>query len=307
MPSSNTAKESKLLKEYLEFLRNHQCSAEATIVIRKMFIQPFLMSIGRIGRPSTLHLLTAKTIHEYIIDTSEPLNRASKKHLSSTLRSFLKFAFIKSYLKTDMTEAVPVITTRKLDRLPEIIPWKSVMKLLSMPDRGTSSGRRDYAVMLLCIHYGLRIGQVLALKLDDIHWEDEFIHFPACKQSNALRLPLNAEVVDALLDYIKSDRLVSNFQEVFLTLKSNQRPLSKHNHYYGNIQKYYVKAGIATKSQGTRNLRHAFASHMLSHKVPIKTIADLLGHRYIQTTFNYTKVDYDQLRTLARQWPEVQQ
>lgn len=307
MPSGKTAAESKLLKEYLEFLRNHQCSADATVVIRKIFIQPFLISLGRIGRPSTLHLLTAKTIHDYIIDNSPSLHRASKKHLSSTLRSFLRFAYIKRYLKSDMVEAVPVITSRKLDRLPESIPWESVKKLLSMPDKRTSSGRRDYAVMFLCIHYGLRIGQVLSLKLDDIHWEDEFICFPGCKQSNALRLPLNNEVVEALFNYIKCDRSTCSYKDVFLTLKGEQRPLSRHNRYYSNIQKYYVKAGIKSKSQGTRNLRHAFATHLLSHKVPIKTIADLLGHRYIETTFIYTKVDYDQLRTLARKWPEIEQ
>ena len=306
MSSREKIPESKLLKEYLEFLRNHQYSADATIVIRKKFVQPFLVSIGRIGRPSTLHLLTAKTIHEYIINTSATLHRASKKHLSSTVRSFLKFAFIKGYLKSDMVEAVPAIISRKLDRLPEVIPWESVEKLLSMPDRSTSSGRRDYAVMLLCILYGLRIGQVLSLKLGDIHWRDEFICFPACKQSNALQLPLSVQVVEALLDYIKLDRCTSNYQDVFLTLKGEQRPLSKHNHYYGNIQKYYVKAGITSKSQGTRILRHAFATRLLSHKVPIKTISDLLGHRHIETTFIYTKVDYDQLRTLARQWPEVE-
>lgn len=307
MRSTKAIPETKLLKEYLDFLRHYQCSAEATVVIRKKFISPFLLTLGKIGKPSTLHLLTAKTIHDYIIDTAGPLHRASKKHLSSTMRSFLRFAYINGYLKRDLVEAVPVITTPKLDRLPESMSWKSIQKLLTMPDRGTHVGRRDYAVMLLCVHYGLRIGQVTSLKLSDIHWKDGCIYFPACKQSNTLRLPLHQEVVEALLDYIKSDRQNPDFQEVFLTVRGKQRPLSKHNHYYGSIRKYYVKAGIALKSQGTRHLRHAFATRLLYQKVPIKAIADLLGHRHIETTFIYTKVDFDQLRTLAREWPEVAQ
>jgi integrase/recombinase XerD len=306
MRSNKATPETKLLKEYLEFLRHYQCSAEATVVIRKMFISPFLLKLGKTARPSKLHLLTARKIHDYIISTAGPLHRASKKHLSSSMRSFLRFAYIKGYLKYDLVEAVPVITTRKLDHLPESTPWESIQKLLTMPNRGTPAGRRDYAVMLLCIHYGLRIGQVMSLKLSDIHWQDGCIYFPACKQSNALRLPLHKEVVEALLDYIKSDRQNPNFKEVFLTIRGKQRPLSRHNHYYANIRKYYLKAGITSKSQGTRQLRHAFATRLLRQKVSIKAIADLLGHRHIETTFIYTKVDFDQLRTLAREWPEVE-
>lgn len=306
MPLKKAKPETKLLKEYVDFLRNYQCSAEATIVIRKMFISPFLLQLNNIGRPSTLHLLSAKTIHDYIIETAEPLHRASKKHLSSSMRSFLRFAFIKGYLKRDLVEAVPVILTRKLDRLPESISWENIQKLLTMPDRATHIGRRDYAAMLLCIHYGVRIGQVISLKLSDIHWEEGCICFSGCKQSNALRLPLNNEVVEALLDYIKTDRQNPDFQEVFLTVRGKQKPLGKHNCYYTNIQKYYVKAGITSKSQGTRHFRHAFATRLLRQKVPIKTIADLLGHQHIETTFIYTKVDFEQLRALAREWPGVE-
>jgi integrase/recombinase XerD len=305
MFSKNAKPETKLLKEYTEFLRHYQCLAEATIDIRKRFVSPFLLQHKEIGMPSTLHLLSAKTIHDYIIETAAPLHRASKKHLSSSMRSFLRFAYIKGYLKRDLVEAVPVILTRKLDRLPESISWESIQKLLTMPDRGTPIGRRDYAVMFLCIHYGVRIGQVTSLKLSDIHWEEGFINFPACKQGNALRLPLHEEVIEALLDYIKTDRQNPDFQEVFLTVRGKQRPLGEHNHYYSCIQKYYKKAGITSKSQGTRHLRHAFATRLLSQKVPIKTIADLLGHRHIETTFIYTKVDFEQLRILAREWPEV--
>ncbi|MFT5114879.1 MAG: integrase/recombinase XerD [Parasphingorhabdus sp.] len=93
---------------------------------------------------------------------------------------------------------------------------------------------------------------------------------------------------------------------MFLTLRGEQRPLSEHNHYAANLQKYYVKAGIDSKFKGSQHFRHAFATRLLSQHVSIKTIADLLGHRHIETTFIYTKVDIDQLRALAREWPEDQ-
>jgi len=298
--------ENELLNEYLSFLRDYQCLTEATIVIRRNFVTAFLLKQG-VNLSSQLHLLSAKTIHDHIIEVAPSLHRASKKHLTSSIRSFLRFAYIKGYLINNLVEVVPVITTRKLELLPESITWEDIQKLLTMPDKNTPAGRRDLAVMMLCIHYGVRIGQVTTLKLSDIHWKDGFICFAGCKWSNSLRLPLLEDVAVALLDYIKMDRKNPDFEEVFLTLRGKQRPLSEHNHYAANLQKYYVKAGISSKFKGTRHFRHAFATRLLSQKVSIKTIADLLGHRHIETTFIYTKVDIDQLRTLAREWPEDQQ
>lgn len=298
-------KQSKLLIEYLDFLRNYQCSSEATIVIRRNFVKLFLIYLKDIGRPSNLFRLSAKMIHDYIIITARPLHRASKKHLTSSIRSFLRFAYIKGYLKRDLKEAVPIIATRKLDHLPQGISWDNVQKILTIPDRNTQAGRRDFAVILLLVNYGVRIGQVTTLKLKDIHWREGVICFPASKHSNPLRLPLHKEVASALLAYIKKDRGKAEFEEVFLTLRGPQRPLCQHHHYYTNIQKYYVKAGIDLSSKGTKVIRHAFATRLVNQNTPIKTISDLLGHRYIDTTFIYTKVDVTTLRQLVRNWPGV--
>lgn len=300
------AKNSKLLNEYINFLRDYQCSSETTIVVRRNFVKPFLLYLGSIAQPSKLHMLRAKAIHDYILTTSTPLHRASKKHLTSSIRSFLKFAFIKGYLKSNLVEAVPVITTWKLDRLPQNISWDDVQKLLTMPNLTTHIGRRDYAIILLLVRYGVRIGQVTMLKLKDIHWQQNIICFAACKHSNPLRLPLYKDVAKALLNYIKKDRMTAEFQELFLTARGHQRPLSKNNHYQNRIKKYFLKAEIVSSSQGSRIIRHAFATQLVNNKVPIKNIADLLGHKHIETTFIYTKVDIVQLRELARDWPEVQ-
>ncbi len=196
-------KQSKLLVEHLDFLRYYQCSSEATIIIRRNFVKPFLIHLKDIGQPSQLFRLSAKIIHDYIILTAQPMHRASKKHLTSTIRSFLRFAHIKGYLKRDLKEAVPVITTRKLDRLPQGIAWEDTQKILAGIDRKTHIGRRDYAVIILLISYGVRIGQVTTLKLQDIRWQEGVIVFPASKHGNALHLPLHKKVADALLNYIK--------------------------------------------------------------------------------------------------------
>lgn len=298
------SKKSPLLIEYTSFLRDQQCLSEATIFIRRKFVEPFLNHLGNITQPSELFQLSAKTIHDYIITTATPLYRASKKHLTSSIRSFLRFAHIKGYLKRDLIEAVPVIATWKLDSIPQSIPWEDVQKLLTLPDRSTHIGRRDFAVLLLLIRYGVRINQVIKLKLQDIRWQEGTICFSASKHGNTLCFPLYEEVADALLAYIKNDRMAAEFQEVFLVIKGSIRPLSKRSTYYGNIKKYFLKAGIVSPI-GSRFIRHAFATRLMNQNISIKIISDLLGHRYIDTTFIYTKVNVVKLQELARDWPEV--
>lgn len=297
---------SKLLTQYLDYLRNQQCSALATVVIRRQFIGPFLDFIGELGTPSRLQGLSARTIHDYVIAKSPPLHRASKKHLTSSLRSFLRFAHIQGYLKRSMVTAVPVIATRKLDRLPRGIPWRSVQAMLRQPDRRSHLGRRDYAMLLLLATYGVRIGQVTTLQLKDIHWAGGTIDFPSIKGGRPLRLPLHPPVANALLAYIERDRGRLSFAEVFLTRPPNLHPFSVNNHFGTSLARYYRLAGLDGSFGGRAHaIRHAFATRLVEQGTPIKTIADLLGHRTIDNTFLYTKVDLPRLRQLARAWPQV--
>src|SRR3990167_6840456 len=127
-------KKLKILIEYVNFLRNQQCSSDSTIILRERFVEPFLRYLGNEAQPSRLCRLSAKIIHDYIITTTPPLHRTSKKHVTSSVRSFLRFAHVKGYLEKNLVEAVPVIATRKLDRLPQGISWKDAQKLLKMPD-----------------------------------------------------------------------------------------------------------------------------------------------------------------------------
>jgi len=299
-------KKSKLLKEYLGFLKENQCLSEATIAIRRIFVSKFLSEIADIATPSKLRRLSPEIIHDYIIKTCQILNRASKKHLTSSIRSFLRFSHIYGYLKNNLIEAVPVIVTRKLEGIPRKISWEDVKKLLTCPDRKTPQGRRDYAIILLCATYGVRIGQIRNLKLTDIKWREGIINFGSSKMGKALKFPLEKRVAKALLDYIKKDRKNEPFKEIFLTVKEPLRPLGKNNCLHSPFIRYFKQAKIDSKVIGSHLIRHAFATKLMEKKVPIKNISDLLGHKHIETTFIYTKVDIKNLRLLARKWPEVE-
>ena len=233
------------------------------------------------------------------------MTRASRKHLVSGLRSFLRFAHANGLIERPLVDAVPVILTRKFDRLPQTIPWEDVQKLLTTPDRATLTGKRDYAILRLVAAYGVRIGQAIHLCIRDIDWHQELIHFPAEKGCKALCFPILSEVAESLLSYLRDRGEAPSIKEVFLTVRGAPRPLGINNHLGSALKSYYLRAGLRATRCGAHPIRHAFATRLMERGIPIKDIADLLGHRSIETTFLYTKVELERLRTLAAEWPEV--
>jgi integrase/recombinase XerD len=305
-PGSPCQTADSILGHYLKFLKTSQGLADATVVLRRLHVGPFLQSLEKQGTLSDLRSLAPSVVHDYIIEISQPLTRASRKHLVSALRSFLRFAHVKGYLDRGLVDAVPVILTRKLDRLPHTISWESVQRLLAMPDQTTLVGRRDFAILRLVASYGLRIGQAIHLRVRDIDWRQGLICFPAEKGCKPLSFPLLKEVAEALLTYLRDRGEVPSSDEVFLTVRGKARPLGVNNHLGSALRGYYLRAGIKTTLYGAHAIRHAFATRLMEQGTPMKDIADLLGHRSIETTFLYTKVDVERLRTLAAEWPEVQ-
>lgn len=298
--------DSRLLLEYVEFLRNYQGLAESTIAIRRRYVAHFLTALEDQNDPEKIGLLSTETILEYVIRTARPMTRSRRKHLTSSLRSFLRFAHIRGYVDHDLRGAVPPIKEYKLERIPRLISWESVQKLLQAPDRNTKAGRRNYAILQLVANYGVRIGQVKRLELGDIDWHRGIIHFRQCKGSKPLSLPLQPEVADAILAYLREDRGDAPFPEVFLTVRGEPRPLGEDNHLCSSLRVYYQRAGVDSSVKGSSHaIRHALATRLLEQGTPIKTISDLLGHRCIGTTFIYTKVNVEQLRSLSREWPRV--
>ena len=116
-------------------------------------------------------------------------------------------------------------------------------------------------------------------------------------------LPLMPAVGEAIIEYLHHRRSETPFREVFLTNKAPFRPLS--SLAVSNIVRRHMKrAGVKTPGTGSSTLRHSWAIRALAHDSPIKSIADALGHRYIDTTFIYAKADLKALREVALPWPK---
>lgn len=295
----------KLLNEYLDFLCNHRGLNKDTIRMRRHDVSAFLKSLRFNNDREDIRRISVSQIYDYVIKAVKPVKRPTQKQIITSVRSFLKFAHLKGYIPRDLTEAVPVIETPKLGRIPRGISWESVEKLLAVAatNRESHTGRRSYAILQLLATYGVRIGQVVKLHLQDINWREGSILFRPSKFGNPLCFPLYPVVADALLAYIRETRGKTPYPEVFLSISSDHMPLRNGGALYRPMRTCFRNAGITGKS--AHAIRHAFATRLMENDTPIKTIADLLGHKSIRNTFIYTKVDLKHLRLLAYEWPEV--
>jgi len=112
------------------------------------------------------------------------------------------------------------------------------------------------------------------------------------------------EVGNSLLDYLHHARIQCTYPEVFLTCRAPYRPLASHHVISAMVSHHILKADIDIPHKGAHVFRHGFATRMLQKGHSLKSIADVLGHRQLQTTFIYTKVDFNALKQVTLQWPQ---
>ena len=144
----------------------------------------------------------------------------------------------------------------------------------------------------------------MGLRLQDIDWQDRRLNIRLSKTGRGRQLPLPAQVLDALRDYVKFGRPQNGpYDHVFLRHpRRSGYPLSR-SALKAMVRLAYRRCAFPPTWSGTHRLRHTFASRLHQRGVDMKPIADLLGHRRLDSTNIYTQVDMAALRQLARPWP----
>ena len=291
--------------EYLAFLRDHRGTTQRTARQHLEHVEALLSEL--FGNGNSIHqlrCLTGPDVQRFIMCRAEALSRGSRKTMCAAIRTFLRFLYVRGYTPFDLVSSVPVIPSFKLERLPMAISTDAIQRILGAVDRSTAIGRRDYAMLLLLATYGLRAGQLCALRLEDIDWRGQLLRIPGAKSSKDHAYPLHPAVGEAIVDYLRDGRPIGYpFREVFLRVRAPIGPLCGVLGY--QIKRYADLAGVQGESLGSHAWRHACATRMLEDGHSLKTIRHMLGHASIQTTFIYTKVNLGVLRDAALDWPEV--
>ena len=214
------------------------------------------------------------------------------------LRVFLRFAHREGLLERDLAQTVEWPQVYKLSTIPRSISWEDVGRVLDAVDRRTPCGKRDYAVLLLLVTYGLRGREVAALTLDDVDWKRERLAVPERKAGHSSAFPLSVSVGAALVDYLKNGRPQTADRHVFMRA---QAPVCAMGSAVvsGLATRYLRKAAVNVVRPGAHTLRHTCVQRLVDAEFSLKTIGDFVGHRSPASTQIYTKVAVEPLRQVA--------
>jgi site-specific recombinase XerD len=293
-----------LLDGYLEWMRRYQHAAAGTLKLRARSISPFLRWLGPDATPQALGGLRADRVEGFFLAYAQTVGQTARRSMQAALRTFFRFCLHHGYIHQPLDRAVPTLRTYQLASVPRGLTDAQAQHVLQSIPRHTDVGRRDTAIVQLLYTYGVRGGQVRALRLQQVDWAQNQIRFPACKQGKDTVLPLLPEVGQSLLDYVRHSRPPSAYPQVFLTARAPFHPLPSSSSLSALVARRIRAAGIEIARRGAHAFRHGFATRMLHQGQSLKAIADVLGHRHLGSTFVYTKVDVDALRQVALEWPE---
>jgi integrase/recombinase XerD len=291
-----------IVDRFVRYLRRDRKLSESTIRYRMKRLNLFLAHVGPLARPKRLKTLTAaqaeRLIREHFRESG--LNPST---LSTVLRTFFQFCAQRRYTSADFSGLVPSVRSYRHASLPKGLEDSALEKMLKQIPRDSSIGARDYALVVTMMAYGIRGISAAELLLEDLNWRTSQIRIRAQKGGKEVVLPLSGAVGDALIAYLRVRPAHTPFREVFLSVKVPFRPLDSVS-ISRIVRHYLILAGVKQVGIGSRALRHSWAIRALSNDSSIKAIADVLGHRYIDTTFIYAKADLNSLREVALPWPD---
>ena len=249
--------------------------------------------------PGGLAGVGAGDVTAAVLRESAAVSVSATQYFVAGLRAFLRFCFVQAVLDVDLSQAALPVTGRRRSALPRAIPAADTRALLDGCDRRSALGRRDYAVIITLLRLGLRAREVAALRLDDIDWRGGELVVRG-KGARRDRLPLPAEVGQAIASYLQRGRPSSDRREVFLVARAPFGPIAAGT-VSSTVRRACRRAGVP--EVGAHRLRHTVACEMVSAGVPLTQIAQVLRHQSLQTTATYARVDLDRLRLLATPWP----
>jgi len=198
----------------------------------------------------------------------------------------------------DLSPTVEAPPVYRLAHIPRSITWDEVRRMLEMIDCRTIVGRRDYAILLLLVTYGLRAREVAGLCLEDIDWQHDRLRVPERKAGHSTAYPLSPLVGEAIVAYLRSGRPTSTSRRLFFRVMAPFEPI-KHNAVSCRATYYLLKAGVVVPRPGSHTLRHTCVQRLVDAGWPLKHIGDYIGHRSPASTEIYSKVAVETLREVA--------
>lgn len=245
----------------------------------------------------SLSSLHSADVDRYLSFKARVVGRHRLQHVVAHVRAFLGFCRMNGEIARPL-EMIDTVRVHGDELPPRALAWPIVQQLLRSIDLSSRSGWRDYAILHLMAHYGLRPSEIVALRLDSIVWNSRTMKVVQSKTRSTLILPLADPTISIIQQYLRCGDHDSRYPQLFLRARSPAGALSRHA-IADIFDARARQSGLPIEGYSAYSLRHAFAMRLLDCGIGLKAIGDLLGHRHLGSTCQYLRLDIDTLRDVA--------
>lgn len=282
---------------FFDYLRQERGLSERSVVLYQATLRAFEKYLREIGM-GELQSLSPVILSGFFTERSDGLSKTSIKNRCGMLRVFLRYLHREQIVGRDLGPTVDAPRIYRLSSVPRSISWDEVRRMLEGVDRRTPGGKRDYAILLLLVTYGLRGREIAALTVDDIDWRRERLRVPERKANHSTAYPLSPIVGDAILDYLQHGRPKTSERSIFFRTLAPCKPMTDAG-VSGRASHYLHKAGIPVSRPGSHTLRHTCVQRLVDADFSLKAIGDYIGHQSPASTQIYAKVAVEALREVG--------
>ena len=284
-----------ILMTFRDFLLIERRRAVNTVDSYGRDVESFFFWLQENGDSSPANW-SKSTVIDYLKDKREEgkSDTTLRRHLAS-VRALARLLARDGYVKEDFT--ADIAQPSKWKRLPKTLSQEDMSRILLAPDDKTPQAVRDRAMFELLYATGMRVSEIVRLKLNQIELESGFCIVYG-KGDKSRLVPIGDAARDMLADYLGAARQsllrVENSDYVFITSRGG--PMTRQA-FWARVKRWAREAGVA-KNVSPHVFRHSFATHLLSHGADLRAVQAMLGHSDISTTEVYTHVDRQKLREL---------
>ena len=295
--AQNEVSNQNLVRDFKDYLHLERSLSENTVQAYVSDIQQLASSLGSKG----LQSVQESELKNYLTQLSKTeVSIRTIARLTSSIKSFYKFLVQEDLI--DHNPSAHLSSPKLPKKLPEVLSHEEIMSLLESIDLSKPAGERDKTIIMLLYGCGLRVSELINLKINDIYFDDGIIKVLGKGDKERL-VPIGKKTlnqVNLYLEHVRSKLAHTKESKGVLILNQRGSPLSR-VYVFKMLQALAVKAGIS-KQISPHTLRHSFATVLVEGGADLRAVQQMLGHESITTTEIYTHLDKSYLKSIVEQY-----
>ena len=288
------------LKDYQLYLKIERGLSQNSIDSYSRDVKKFIDYLEENKISSSPITITKEIIQQFIYDIAKRVNARSQSRTISGLRSFFSYLIFEDYRETNPLE---LIESPKIGRkLPDTLEEQEIDQLINAIDLSKPQGERNRAILETLYGCGLRVSELINLKISDLFFDEGFIKVTGKgdKQRFVPIISVTQKYINIYKNEIRSHISIQSGHEDFLFLNRRGKQLSRAM-IFTIIKQLAEKIGLK-KNISPHTFRHSFATHLLQNDADLRSIQLMLGHESITTTEIYVHLDKKHLTKVVEKY-----